>query len=711
MLKLRVEPARSLLALAVLTGLNSLPVMAQADTSEDDLEHISVVKQRQAYRGDVPLKELPQSIDIISETMLDDMGIIDLQSALKFTSGISNQNNFGGLWDSFAIRGFAGDGNRPSGYLVNGFNTGRGFTGKRDASSIQSIEVLKGPGSALYGRGEPGGTINIITKKPAFTEEGYVEATVGSYDLYRVEGDYTNAVTADIAFRANGAYEDAGSFRDKLSSEKLFFTPSVVYQLDENTSFFYELEVIDQQALYDRGIPILDGQFGLVPIETFYGEPSDGPMTIEGIAHQLSMQSRINDEWSINGGVSYRDSSFEGYSTEPEVAPGRQQLLIDGETLSRQRRFRDYDTTDLSGRVELSGELTAGNFTHHILLGADAYDYEYHQTLNRWRTTADDTTYNVDYLNPRYGLSSPADAPLSLATDVLEDQQAYGVYIQDQIDVSASFKFLLGVRFDDFSLDSHNLRSDVVTSQDRSATSPRLGAVYVPNSNYSLYVSYSEGFRPNSGADINGNSFEPEESKSYEGGVKFSTENESVTGTIAVFHAEKSNILSVDPVSGASFAIGEVESEGVEIDLNAALGDATMLTVSYAYIDAANQNPIVSPDWWIEIPAGTPLVNVPENSLNITVNHQLIIGGYQTSLNAGLTYVDERLGDAVDPSYILPGYTTVDVAGTVELTPALTARLVIDNLFDREYYDNSYSALWTQPGKPRMARLSVKYAF
>lgn len=123
MLKRVVKPAKSLLALAVLSAVSTLPAMAQSESNDAaDLEHISVIKQRQAYRGDVPLKELPQSIDIISETLLDDRGIIDLQSALKYTSGISSQNNFGGLWDSFAIRGFAGDGNRPSGYLVNGFD-------------------------------------------------------------------------------------------------------------------------------------------------------------------------------------------------------------------------------------------------------------------------------------------------------------------------------------------------------------------------------------------------------------------------------------------------------------------------------------------------------------------------------------------------------------------------------------------------------------
>lgn len=695
----------STLTAALLTAFSGSVVAQSTEAEGEDVERIAVIEQRQAYRGDVPLKELPQSVDVISDELLDSMGVVDLQSALKFTSGIASQNNFGGLWDSFAIRGFAGDGNRPSGYLVNGFNTGRGFSGKRDASSIEAIEILKGPGSALYGRGEPGGTINIITKKPQFAEQGYVEATVGSYDLYRLEGDYTNAISSNLAFRANGAYEDAGSFRDEVESKKLFFTPSVVFALNADTNLFYELEIIDQEATFDRGISIPNNQFGVVPIDTFYGEPADGPMDIEGIAHQLSVQSKLNNDWSINGGVSYRDSSFEGYSTEPELSAGRQLLYVDGETLSRQRRYRDYDTTDLSGRFELSGEVETGALTHHILVGADAYDYEYDQLMMRWRTAwgAGDTTYSVDLLDPQYGQTQPEVSPL---IDSKEQQQAFGVYIQDQIDLSEQFKVLLGIRFDDFEQDING-----VNTLDQTATSPRFGAVYIPSSNLSFYVSYSEGFSPNSGVDNDGNPFEPEESESYEGGVKFSNNDESIVGTVAVFHAEKSNILAADPVNGGTIAIGEVESSGLELDLDAAISNNTTLTFSYAYIDAATQNTVTNPDWGVEIAAGTPLVNVPEHSFNLTAKQDFTVGGYVSSILAGVTYVGERVGDAVAPDYKLPSYTTVDISGIVEITPELTARLVIDNLLDKEYYDNSYSALWTQPGKPRTARLSVRYAF
>ena len=136
------------------------------------MENIVVTAQRQPFRGDVPFEEMPQSVQVMSAELLQTIGVTQLDDALDLASGIARQNTFGGLWDSFAIRGFAGDENVPTGYLVNGFNAGRGFSGRRDASNIERIEVLKGPGSALYGRSEPGGTMNIVTKKPQFEPEG-----------------------------------------------------------------------------------------------------------------------------------------------------------------------------------------------------------------------------------------------------------------------------------------------------------------------------------------------------------------------------------------------------------------------------------------------------------------------------------------------------------------------------------------------------------
>ncbi|MBU2980000.1 TonB-dependent siderophore receptor [Alteromonas sp. C1M14] len=700
------------LSIAAIMGLQSPLVFAQTQQSEaEEVERVTIVTQRQAYRGDVPLKSLPQSVDVIDDAFLDALGVTDFQAALSLASGVATQNNFGGLWDSFAIRGFAGDENTPSGYLVNGFNVGRGFSGTRDTSNVAAIEVLKGPGSALYGRGEPGGTVNIVTKKPQFSEQGYIEGTIGSYSLYRLEGDYTNALSADLAFRVNGAYEDADSFRDTVSRKALNLTPSLLYRMSADTTLLYEAEFVDQQAPFDRGIVVPDYTFGTVPIETFYGEPADGPMEIDALGHQLTLQHKINDQWHLSGGMSYRDSSFEGYSTEVELSAGRQLLYTDGETVSRQRRYRDYDTLDVSGRIELSGSVTAGGVEHHMLLGADAYRYRYDSVMNRWRTAwgEGDTTYSVSLNDPIYGQTQPDVAPL---VDQKEVQQAFGIYVQDHIALSETWKVLLGVRFDDYQKDIDNWLSASQSKQTQSVVSPRVGLVYAVNDAMTLYGSYSEGFRPNSGADAAGESFEPEESQSYEAGVKFALFDEQLNGTLAVYHAEKTNILTADPVnSGFSAALGEAQSEGVELDVNALVGSSTTLTLAYAYTDAATTNTITNADWGVEIPAGSQLVNIPKHSASITAQQDFMVAQKALLVSASLRYVGERLGDTVDPDYQLPSYTRLDLAASFALRDNLTVRLVLDNALDKEYYDNSYSALWTQPGTPRTAKLSVRYQY
>ena len=708
-MKNRIFMKTALTAAVSVALANSASAIAQE--TPEEMEQIEVVKQRQPYRGDVPLKSLPQNIDVVSAELLKDVGVNDFQNALDFASGVARQNSFGGLWDSFAIRGFAGDENLPSGYVVNGFSAGRGFSGRRDTSNVQAIEVLKGPGSALYGRSEPGGTINIITKKPQFTEEGYIQATAGTYSLYRLEGDYTNAINDDLAFRANGAYEDAGSFRNTVESNKLAFTPSLTYQITDDTSLTYELEVLDQEAPFDRGIVVVDYQFGTVPIDTFYGEPNDGPMSIEALGHQLTLQHGLNSDWSVMVGLSYRESSFEGYSSEVELSGGRQLLYTDGETVSRQRRYRDYDAEDLSGRIELSGTVETGDIVHHILIGADAYDYQLDQIQQRWRTAwgAGDTTYSVSLINPEYGQAQPETGAL---WDRREDQSTVGLYVQDQIDITDSLKVLAGFRFDDYSRDFYNYLADSESSQSQTATSPRIGLVYEPSNLYTLYLSYSEGFRPNSGTDADGEAFDPEESKSYEAGVKFANIDESLTGTVAIFRAEKSNVLSADPVnSGYSAALGEAESQGIEVDLNAVIADDTTVTVAYAYVDAETSNDIVNFDWGVNIPAGSRLINIPEHKLNVTAMHFMDIAGKESKVGASVTYVGDRLGETIDPDYILPSYTTVRLFGSVNLSDNVVINADIDNLFDKEYYASSYSALWTMPGTPRTAKISVKYAF
>ncbi len=699
---------RTLLA-SVICLAGSTSTLA-ADERSEAIEEVTVISQKQPYRGDTPLESLPQAIQILDNELLIEMGVVQLQNALDLAGGISRQNDFGGLWDSFAIRGFAGDENVPSGYLVNGFSAGRGYSGRRDASNIESIEVMKGPGSALYGRSEPGGTINLVTKKPQFEKEGYLQISAGRYSTYRVEGDYTGALSDSVAFRINGAYDDAEGYR-KTDPQKYALTPSLLFALSDTTTLSYELELADQEAMFDRGVVAIDGDPGVLPASRFLGDPRNGPMKIEATGHQFVLQHDFDKNWSLLAGLGYRESSFEGYSADTELSGGRQLLLVDGETVTRQRRFRDYDAEDLSGRVELTGSFETGPLTHHMLIGVDAYEFELDTEQRRWRVGfgSGDTTYSVNAFNPVESAEPP---PETLPqTNNLEEQSSWGAYLQDQIDLSEKWKMVLGVRYDDYDQDITNRLAGTVTSTSQTATNPRAGLVYEIKPNISLYASYSEGFRPNTGLDFFNSAFEPEESKSYEAGVKFSTLEDRLSGTVAFFKAEKSNVLTSDPVnSGFSAALGEAESKGVEIDLSGNITDTLRLWFSYAYVDAETTNDVINRDWGVEIPSGSRLINIPEHSGNLTLIQSFEIGDAPATVGMGVNYVGDRLGETIDPNYILPSYTLASAFGSYSVTNNLKLSVNIDNLFDKEYFASSYHKWWTMPGSPRTYTLSVRYS-
>ena len=695
---------------------------AQSDfeEAESSIEEVIIFSQKQPYRGDVPLESLPQQVQVISGDMLNQLGKVNFQNALDMAGGVARQNGFGGLWDSFAIRGFAGDENLPSGYLINGFSGGRGYSGNRDTSNIETIEILKGPGSALYGRGEPGGTINVVTKKPQFEREGYVKASVGNYSTRRVEADYTNELSDSVAFRINGAYKDAGSFRDTIDTEKLDLTPSLLFLLSDKTSLNYELEILNQKTPFDRGIVAIDLDPKVVDVETFYGEPQDGPMTIKATGHQFLLQHELDSGWTVLAGLGYRASSFEGLSSETELSGSRQILTRESiqetngvgpnEFVNRQRRGRDYDATDLSGRIELTGTFETGSMEHHFLAGMDVYDYELDVVQLRWRDAWPTSTYFVDVNNPVYGQAQ--DQVLGPNTDRLETQDALGIYFQDQIDLSDQWKMLVGLRFDDFSQEVTNRLSDSKSKSEETAVSPRFGLTYEPSDDVSVYASYAEGFRPNSGADVNGNNFDPEESKSYEVGVKFSSLDGRLNTTIALFKMEKSNILTADPVNaGESAQIGSAESEGLEIDIAGELSDTVDMVFSYAYVDAGTTSELWNFDWWVFLPAGSELVNVPKNSANLMLSKDFDLNGADATLGFTMNYVDDRLGETIDPSYRLPEYTLFNVFGSYQLNDKTKLTMNIDNLFDEKHYVSSYHKWWTTPGRPTSYNVGVRYSF
>jgi len=716
----RLSSFHQALFVSVACATISPAALAQDNAAAATDADIVVTGIRQQYRGDVPLKELPQSVQVISSEMLADVGVTRLDAALDLASGVNRQNNFGGIWDAYAIRGFAGDENLPSGVLVNGFNAGRGFGGPRDASNIERIEVLKGPNSALFGRGEPGGTVNITTKKPQFDTQGSFSFSGGSFETVRAEGDFTGPISDAIAVRINGAYTNSDNFRDVLSNTRYTVTPSVLINFSDKTKLSYELEYVNVKTPLDRGVIAINGQLGLVPRSRFFGEPGDGRNKVTALGHQVQFQHDFAKGWSALLGFGYRDTSFSGFSSDAEITPGRQLLYTGGTLLSRQRRFRDYDTKNLVVRGEISGKLHTGSLVHHLLIGADFDKFDIDQIQLRFRPPPRAAQQGgafgntIDIFNPVYG-SQPTPGPFR---DILEKQRSWGIYFQDQIDVTDRLKVRLGGRYDEFKPRTFFRSGDFnaavgatpVTKYTR--FSPQAGVVYEFSPMFSLYASYGEGFRPNSGTDVQSRTFAPETTRSYEVGAKFATSDEKLSGTIALFDIKKNNVLTSDPVNaGFSLALGSARSRGIEFDLNGELPGEIKIWLSYAYLDAEVGEDAGDPNFGFPILKGDPLLNIPKHSGNLLVTKDFEIGEDTLMIGAGVNHVSSRLGETGITSFRLPSHTLVKLLASYELSDSFKISGEVENLFDKHYYSSSYSQLWVTPGTPRAFTIRGTYKF
>ena len=702
-------------AIAALAALSTLSAFAAPAAAQAAADSITVTGTRQAYQGDFKRLETPQAEQSLDAETLRASGAVELTRALDLSASVARQNNFGGLWNAFALRGFVGDENLPSNLLVNGFNAGRGFGGPRDLSGIESVDVLKGPRAALFGRGEPGGTVNLVTKRPTFKSAGEVRLAAGSFDTLRLDADWTAPLSDTVAIRLVGFAEDAGSFRDTVKTKKRGASPSLAWRLGAASQLVYELELSQQEIPFDRGVLALNGQLGVVPRSRFLGEPGDGPLKAEVRGHQLEFQHEFSRDWSLLAGLTHRRTSLEGFSTEAELAANRQGLFVAGQTLTRQRRFRDYDALYHVLRAELNGRFRLGGLQHRLIVGADVDRFENDQVFLRARapTLASNPTPTqrqaIDIFNPVYG-AYPLPTPTPL-TNRVETQQSAGLFVQDQVDLGARWQLRLGARFDDYEQTLENRANGQVLTQKTSRTSPQLGLVFRAGETVSLYATYGENFRPLSGTDAQGRGFEPNQSTSVEAGAKFSLAGGAIDANLALFRVEQENMLVVDDPSAFTLAAaGRATSRGIELDLNGELARGLTLWASYAWVDAQTRNTFNDANFGLPVPAGTRLLNVPEHTLSLQLVQALPIAGRSVQLGGGLLHVGRRSGEFTT-GFELPAYTLARAFVAVELSKALTLRLDIDNLFDEVYYTNSFSALWVQPGAPRSARASLAVRF
>ncbi|MBX9882880.1 MAG: TonB-dependent siderophore receptor [Sphingomonas sp.] len=711
--------ARALL-LACAAATVAMPAVARIPPSAEPepaaLENdVVITGVRQSYRGEFALSEIPQSIDLIDGKLLEQNNILRLTDALDLNASVARQNTLGGLWDAFAVRGFAGDENLPSGYLVNGFNGGRGFGGQRDSAGLERVEVLKGPAAALFGRGEPGGTINLVTKQAKIGESfGASSFQYGAFDRFRTETDW-NLSTGPVALRLIGYAEDAGSFRDFIGSNRWGFLPSVGVKLSDRTRLTYDLELTRMAVPFDRGIVVLNGNFNTVPRSRFLGEPSDGDTVARATGHQLRVEHDFSQDWSVTLGASYRETLLSGASSDAELVGSRQQIFRDGRSLSRQRRTRRYDSNHFTVRGELAGRFETLGLAHRFLLGADHDEFNNDQDFRRFRppTVASNPSpqagYVIDVLNPVYGrFPVPTPAPL---TNRLDTQRATGVYVQDQITLTDRLQLRLGGRYDSFLLRTNNRITRVISERTADRFSPQIGAVYRFSDTISSYAAYGEGFRANIGTDVNGVIFNPETSTSVEVGAKLALFNGALTGTFALFQMEKANVLASDTANpGFSVAIGRARSRGIELDLAGTLPGKIDVRLSYAYIEAQARSTVLDPNFSFQIRPGDRLINIPDHSLNVQASRRFEFGRTGVLMGGNVQHVGGRSGET-GTRFTLPAHTLVRLFATVTLSKQLELFGEVSNLFDEQWYANSYAALWVQPGTPRTGSIGIRARF
>jgi len=220
-------------------------------------------------KTDLPLRELPQSVRVITQETIDDLGAIRLDDVLDYVSGISRSNNYGGIWDGIVIRGMASSSSFGAETLFNGFASSRGFAGPRDLAGVERVEFLKGPAASLYGSGAPGGTLNTVSKRPLWSTAHQADLTLGCYDFKRFSVDSSGPLGERVAYRLNVAVEDRGSFRDYITSSREILVPALTWNIRPGTVLDYVGEVLRNNAPFDRGVLAVDGKLGVLPISRF----------------------------------------------------------------------------------------------------------------------------------------------------------------------------------------------------------------------------------------------------------------------------------------------------------------------------------------------------------------------------------------------------------------------------------------------------------
>ncbi|QXG34961.1 TonB-dependent siderophore receptor [Pseudomonas viridiflava] len=674
--------------------LQNIDIQSATDieTAQGPVQGYRATRSVSATRTDTSLHETPQSISVVTREAVEDIGATRLQDALDYAGGVGRANNFGGQGlTTFTVRGFT-----TGEFYRNGFPINRGYPNMPDANTIERLEVLRGPATTLYGRGDPGGTFNVVSKQPLAERSVTLGSQLNDQGMKRGTLDASGPLDDDgrFAYRLNVVGEGGDTFRDHVETERYGVTPVLSWQVDDATRITFEGDFMRNNAPLDRGLTRYPAQTRTASRDTFFGEKDVGKLHNDNNMAQIRFDHDLNADWKLGGGIQMLDGSLKGDAIE---ANG---LAADGRTLGRNFNYRKLEWTDRDVQLNVTGHFATGAFDHTLLAGVEYEDYDYKSIIRR--SSGAVNAYTIDIFDPVYGKARPA--LTRTTTNDKENLKTYAAFVQDQVALTERMKLLAGVRFERFEHDYDTFGVGVPFTNSDNAVTPRLGLTYDLTDTVAVYANTARSFKPNTGASRLGGGFKAEEGKSYEVGVKWEALDRQLSVDAALYQIEKQNVLTTDPVDSTfSVAAGEVRSRGLDLNVVGNLTPEWRVMGSYAYVDAE-----VTKDNTLR--SGTRLLNIPEQTFSLLNVYEFQDGALRgLGLGAGGRYVDQRAGQTANTAFSMDSYTVFDLLAFYKVNEHVKLNLDVKNVFDKDYEEGAFGNVYAYPGAPRTVQVGIAY--
>ena len=699
-----------------------LPGLSMADTSsKDHLYHKKIelheieVKDNlaktylkkttsTATKTDTRIRDIPQSISVITEEQIKDQSLLGLKDAIQYSPGVMAGQGEGNR-DSIWFRG----NQSTSDLFVDGVRDDVQYY--RDLYNIDRVEVLMGPNGMIFGRGGVGGVINRVVKEAAWENKNEIKIQGGAYDHKRSSVDLNNRIDETLAVRVNAMIEDSGSFRQGVESERKAINPTFTFKPSDKTKVVVGMEYFNDKRTSDRGIPSVDNGLKSYPYSTsrstFFGNASQSPNEAIVKNGYAIIDHTFDNGVSVKNHTRFSDYDkyYQNVYANRQVSNGL--VTIDGYYDNTQRQ-NFFNQTDLTYNFK------TGSVSHKLLTGLEIGLQE-NQNYRIVNSGSDPTPLAS---NPYALLNWQSTKSRNTATDIYNQ----AIYFQDQIYLNEQFQIIAGLRYDKFKT---KFNDSVTPSNSANVNdqfiSPRVGLVYKPIEPVSLYTNYSLSYLPRTGEQLTSltssiKSFDPEKFTNIEAGIKYDL-LQSFSISSAIYRLERSRMAISDPSSPSTNIIivdGQV-TKGFELGFAGKLFDAHSMYDGYTYQDAEITSAQLikkgtSPNPDEKILSGTLLGHVPKHTFSLWNKYE-----FNETWSAALGVVSRSDMYAATPTTLtavnLPGYTRLDAAIYANINKQTKLQLNIENLLDKTYYQSAHNNYNIMYGHPLTARATVTYTF